>query len=103
MQGYLAKAGFESYEVVEMADPYVATAATAEEAELALGRYLRDMYGLVRIGQTWGEGADRWVIDRAKDVFTENGGFSLVFDDDVALWRCTVSRTAVVGIGRKLR
>jgi SAM-dependent methyltransferase len=103
MQGYLAKAGFESYEVVEMPDPYVATAPTAEEAELALGRYLRDMYGLVRIGQTWGDGADRWVIDRAKDVFTEDGGFSLVHDDEAGLWRCTVSRTAVVGIGRKIR
>ncbi len=106
-RGYLSAAGFPDVEVVEMADPYAATAPTAALAELALGRYLSDMYGLVRIQETWGAAADRWVIDRAKTVFRYPGPdgavseFTLRYDAGTRAWTATLPRMAVVGIGTK--
>ncbi|GGK72913.1 class I SAM-dependent methyltransferase [Mangrovihabitans endophyticus] len=102
--GYLAKAGFESYEVADMPDPYVAVADTADAAELSLGRYLLDMYGLVSIAHAFGDQADRVVIERARRIFQEpmTPGLRVQPQPD-GQWRCTVPRTAVIGIGRKLR
>jgi SAM-dependent methyltransferase len=107
MLGYLATAGFESFEVVDLADPYVATAATPVEAELGLGRYLLDMYGLVEIDRLHDGQAARWAIERARTIFRyprehgEVGQLSVRYDDDAEAWRCTVPRMAIVGVGRK--
>ncbi|MYS19379.1 Methyltransferase domain-containing protein [Streptomyces sp. DvalAA-14] len=98
----LTGAGFPRVDLVEMADPYVAVAPTAELAELALGRYLSDMYGLVEIQRTRGADADRWVIERAKDVFRCPGAeFSVRYDAAEHAWTAVLPRTAVVGIGTR--
>jgi SAM-dependent methyltransferase len=105
--GYLEAAGFDSYDVLDVADPYVATAATAAEAELDLGRYLLDMYGLVGVERMHNGPAERWAIERAKAIFqypAEHGDmshWSLYYDENVAAWRCTVPRMALVAVGRK--
>jgi ubiquinone/menaquinone biosynthesis C-methylase UbiE len=107
MCGYLSAAGFDAYEVIDMADPYVASGVTQQEAELALGRYLLDMYGLVKIDSIWGDQADRWVIEQAEEIFRYPNGsckpheFTVVFDASSDVWRSTIPRMAVVGIGRK--
>ncbi|CAL9618997.1 class I SAM-dependent methyltransferase [Streptomyces sp. NPDC058947] len=107
IDGYLEKAGFEHREVLEVDDPYTVTGATPEEAELAVGRYLLHMYGLVKVfdGRTERE-AYRWVADRAKSVFryaeTDGSvtGTALRRDDTTGEWHITVPRRAVVGVGR---
>ncbi|MEU9135614.1 class I SAM-dependent methyltransferase [Streptomyces sp. NPDC048404] len=107
MWGYLTKAGFESGEVTAMADPYVATAVTAREAELELGRYLLDMYGLAGIERRHPADAARHTVERAKTIFRdrrEDGSletFSVTYDTSARSWTCTVPRTAVLAIGRK--
>lgn len=104
LAGYLADAGFAEHEVVDMADPYVATAATAVAAELGLGRYLLYMYGLARIDRLPGTDARRWALDRARDIFRGPGPadrLSVRLDERTRMWRCTAPRTALVGIGRK--
>ncbi|MFE2531975.1 class I SAM-dependent methyltransferase [Streptomyces sp. NPDC059371] len=107
MGGYLTKAGFESGEVTEMADPYVATAATAREAELELGRYLLDMYGLAAIERRHAADAARHTVELAKSVFRERRAdgslesFSAAYDPSARSWTCTLPRTAVLAIGRK--
>ncbi|MCT9007264.1 class I SAM-dependent methyltransferase [Streptomyces sp. NPDC054766] len=107
IRGYLTKAGFESGEVTEMADPYVATAATAREAELELGSYLLDMYGLTGIAREHPSDASRHTVERAKTIFRDERAdgsletFSVAYDASARTWTCTVPRTAVLGIGRK--
>jgi ubiquinone/menaquinone biosynthesis C-methylase UbiE len=106
MLGYLASAGFESYEVLDLADPYVATAATPADAELGLGRYLLDMYGLVEIDRLYDGQAERWAIERARTIFRypgEDGQLTVRYDESSAAWQCTVPRMAIVGVGRKAR
>jgi ubiquinone/menaquinone biosynthesis C-methylase UbiE len=109
MLGYLTSAGFESYEVIDLADPYVATAVTPAEAELGLGRYLLDMYGLVEIERIHDGTAERWAIERARTIFRYPGEqdhlsqLSVRYDEDAKTWRCTVPRMAIVGVGRKAR
>jgi SAM-dependent methyltransferase len=105
--GYLSAAGFSVYEVIDMADPYVVSGATERDAELALGRYLLDMYGLAEIDSVWGRYADRWVIERTKEIFRylrescKPHEFAAVFAASVGVWRSTIPRVAVVGVGRK--
>ncbi|MEU4210780.1 class I SAM-dependent methyltransferase [Streptomyces sp. NPDC026206] len=104
---YLTKAGFEPVEVISMNDPYTAGAATPEAAEIDLGHYLLDMYGLTGIEDIHGPEAARRTIGLAKGIFREVGadgtvhGFSMRYDMSSKVWKCTVPRTAVVGIGRK--
>ncbi|MFJ6836729.1 class I SAM-dependent methyltransferase [Streptomyces sp. NPDC091209] len=106
--GYLTKAGFESGEVTEMADPYVATAATAPEAELELGRYLLDMYGLTGIERRHPADAPRHTVELAKTIFRDERAdgsletYSVVYDTTARAWTCTMPRTAVLAIGRKV-
>ena len=108
IRGCLVGVGFPRVDVVEMADPYVATAPSAHQAELALGRYLADMYGLVEIQETYGPDADRWVIDRAKDIFRyPRAGaapveFTVRHDPWRDMWTATLPRMAVVGVATKL-
>ncbi|KPI09481.1 Methyltransferase type 11 [Actinobacteria bacterium OK074] len=107
IRGCLVGAGFGRVDVIEMADPYVATAPRADQAELALGRYLSDMYGLVEIQDAYGPHADRWVIDRAKEIFhhsradTAPSEFTLRHDPRRDLWTATLPRMAVVGVATK--
>ncbi|MFI0964819.1 methyltransferase domain-containing protein [Streptomyces sp. NPDC021080] len=109
MWGYLTKAGFESGEVTEMADPYAATAPTAREAELELGRYLLDMYGLAGIEARYPADAARHTVERARTVFRAERAdgsleaFSVAYDPSAGSWTCTLPRTAVLAIGRKAR
>jgi SAM-dependent methyltransferase len=108
ISGYLAKAGFEAFEVVDVADPYVARAASPRRAALDLGRYLLNMYGLEKVSRVWGPAADRWVINQAKKIFRyvqPSGGvdgYSLDYDPSTSTWCATVPRVAIVGIARKL-
>jgi ubiquinone/menaquinone biosynthesis C-methylase UbiE len=96
IRGYLAGAGFDSVDVVEIDDPYVASGRTEAEAELSLGRYLLDMYGLVRVES---DRPERWTIERAKEIFRYPGDeFSLRWS---GRWRARLPRRAVVGIGRR--
>lgn len=84
-----------------MEDPYYSTGVTAEAAELAMGRYLVEMYGLVKAEQSMGkEGAARRVLDKAKQIF----GCTIpvhepIFDEVHCTWRMEVPRSAIVGIG----
>lgn len=108
IDGYLEKAGFDHREVREVDDPYTVVGATPEEAELALGRYLLHMYGLVKAldGRTE-EQAYRWVAERARSVFryVETSGSvtgtELRRNDTTGEWHMTVPRRAVVGVGRR--
>ncbi|MFE3525743.1 class I SAM-dependent methyltransferase [Streptomyces sp. NPDC059161] len=107
ISGYLTKAGFEWAEVSDMADPYVATAATAREAELEVGRYLLDMYGLTEIARLHPADADHHTIERAKAIFRQeraDGSLETArveYDGSAGTWKCTVPRVAVLGVGRK--
>ncbi|MEV5749482.1 class I SAM-dependent methyltransferase [Actinoallomurus sp. NPDC052308] len=109
IQEYLIKAGFDTYEVVEIDDPYTAVGETPETAELNLGEYLVNMYGLCRIQESLGEQeAFRWALDRAKQIFQYDNGDdeplrgTLEYDSDLRSWRMTIPRKALVGVGRRL-
>ncbi|MDX2394510.1 class I SAM-dependent methyltransferase [Streptomyces sp. DK15] len=108
IEGYLEQAGFDTYEVVEIDDPYTAVGATPEAAEIEIGRYLLNMYGLVKVfeGRTEEE-AYRWVTETAKAIFRYPAGpdglpgeSELVREEATGLWRLTIPRRAVVGVGR---
>lgn len=107
MRGYLVSAGFDWHEITDLADPYVATGATPVDAELNLGRYLLDMYGLVEVERLATGEASRWAIEQAKQIFRypDKPGwmseFSVRYDEIEATWRCTIPRMAIVGVGRK--
>ncbi|MGW0394926.1 class I SAM-dependent methyltransferase [Streptomyces sp. NPDC003042] len=108
IEGYLEKAEFDTYEVVEIDDPYTAVSDTPEGAEIEIGRYLLNMYGLVKVfeGRTEEE-AYRWVAETAKAIFRYPAGpdgkpveSELVHEEATRTWRITIPRRAVVGIGR---
>lgn len=108
IDGYLEKSGFEHREVLEIDDPYTVVGATPEEAELAIGRYLLHMYGLVKVfdGRAEQE-AYRWVAERAKSVFRYTGKDGSVTEtelrreDATGHWHLTVPRRAIIGVGRR--
>ncbi|HEU5158459.1 MAG TPA: class I SAM-dependent methyltransferase [Streptosporangiaceae bacterium] len=109
IQEHLIKAGFESYQVREVNDPYMATGRTREEAEIELGKYLVNMYGLNRAREAFGDlRAFRWAADKAQSIFNypdANGTFkksTMEYLDDQGLWRFTIPRIALVGVGRKM-
>ncbi|WP_431947439.1 class I SAM-dependent methyltransferase [Micromonospora marina] len=104
----LASAGFADVEVGRMDDSFVVSAATAEEAELELGRYLVNMYGLVRLVDELGTpAAYRRAFELASGIFVyEDGQGELcsVRTDRAPgrpLWSTTMPRAALVGFGRK--
>ncbi|MDQ0937541.1 class I SAM-dependent methyltransferase [Streptomyces turgidiscabies] len=107
IDGYLEKAGYDHREVVEIDDPYTAVGATPEEAEIEIGRYLLNMYGLVKVfdGRTENE-AYRWVTETAKSIFRYPDGegslaaAELRYEEGTGKWRLTIPRRAVVGVGR---
>ncbi|MFJ2773995.1 class I SAM-dependent methyltransferase [Streptomyces sp. NPDC087300] len=106
--GYLEKAGFDSCDVLEIDDPYTATGPTPEAAELEIGKYLLNMYGLTKLLKDRDEAdAYRWTAKTAQSIFRyedAKGGLleaELGFDEESDAWRITIPRRAVVGIGRK--
>lgn len=104
IDGYFTAAGFASTRVIDMLDPYTASAATARLAELELGNYLLDMYGLLKAREIFGEHAAEWALDRAKEIFRyatlgEVGEFSLGYDERQQAWVSMLPRVAIVGIG----
>ncbi|MGA4846176.1 class I SAM-dependent methyltransferase [Streptomyces sp. G5(2025)] len=105
--GYLAMAGYDHHEVTEIDDPYTAVGDSPEEAELEIGRYLLNMYGLVKVfdGRTDDE-AYRWVTETARAIFRYPEGegslaeSELRYEEADRKWRITIPRRAVVGVGR---
>ncbi|QIS21550.1 methyltransferase domain-containing protein [Nocardia terpenica] len=105
---YLAKAGFSSWEVLEIDDPIIATGETAERAELNLGAYLVNMYGLVEAQAAFGEHeATVWAVAQAREIFRYStvGGeidcCAVDYDLERRAWRARLPRKAIVGVGRK--
>jgi SAM-dependent methyltransferase len=104
LAGYLAKAGFTDSEIVEIDDPYRAGGDTAEAAELAIGQYLVNMYGLVKVEESLGaDGAARWALARARQIFGHGhpDAASPRQDPETGTWQVTVHRTALVGIAHR--
>ncbi|MFJ3084597.1 class I SAM-dependent methyltransferase [Streptomyces halstedii] len=106
--GYLSDAGFADVELVLMDDPFIVWGLTEEGAELELGRYLVDMYGLVGLVQELGEqGAYRRAFELASDIFRyegSDGRYDAVraqYDEVTATWSMTMPRQALVVFGRK--
>lgn len=105
IHGSLLKAGFDGCELLEIDDPYSAIASTPEEAELRLGEYLVNMYGLSKAREMFGDRkAFRWAIYQAKRIFRHPDGAetTIVQETGSGSWRVTVPRVAIVGVGRKL-
>jgi hypothetical protein len=108
IEEYITKAGFDSCTVMDIDDPYVAIGDSPEEAELNLGEYLVNMYGLVRAQELMGkQEAFRWAVERGKEIFRYAGpdetitGCSVEYVPERRVWRATLPRKALVGVGRK--
>ncbi|MET9291372.1 methyltransferase domain-containing protein [Streptomyces sp. NPDC003077] len=108
IRGHLAKAGYATYEVLEIDDPYTSTGETAEEAELRLGEYLVNMYGLRKAQDALGDqAAFLWAVEQARAIFrypNDDGTVlesTTAYDQDAAVWRFMIPRRALVGVGRK--
>lgn len=109
-ESYLRSAGFGEVELRLMDDPFVVSGPSRAEAELELGRYLADMYGLVGLVDEYGpEFGHRRAFELACDIFRyeehEPGRREVRVFPDAAqgTWTATMPREALVGIGRKLR
>ncbi|MFF4486642.1 class I SAM-dependent methyltransferase [Streptomyces sp. NPDC001544] len=104
----LRSAGFEDVAPVLMDDSFVVSGATKEQAELELGRYMADMYGLEKLYDELGmQGACRRTFELVCDIFRyEDGadGYREVhasFDESESAWTVTMPREALVVSGRK--
>ncbi|MBG7696659.1 methyltransferase domain-containing protein [Streptomyces sp. MC1] len=105
---YLHASGFADVETFLMEDPFVMWGETREEAELELGRYLTEMYGLVRLTEERGElAAYRHTFELAQEIFRyeQPGGryreVSSQWDDSRGKWSAVMPRDAYIGLGRK--
>jgi hypothetical protein len=101
---HFLQAGFSGCELLQIHDPFVAVAATPEAAELNIGEYLVDMYGLSRVREKLGaERASRWAVERAKQIFRYPDGLETTMEQlgRGDSWRITIPRLAIVGVGRK--
>jgi SAM-dependent methyltransferase len=105
---YLRSAGFTDVQAVAVDDAFTVTGATRDEAELALGRYLVEMYGLVKLVDEYGaEGSFRRAFDMAGDIFRYSepvGALSRIsvrYDRDRGEWSSTMPREAVAILGVK--
>jgi len=106
---YLIKAGFGSVEVLEIDDPYMATGKDPKEAELRVGEYLVDMYGLRKAQENLGDAAAfRWAATQAKEMFrypAEDGAMLesvTEYVEQMNAWRCTIPRRAIIGVAEKI-
>ncbi len=92
-------------QVTEIIDPFVAAAPTRAEARLRLGRYLTDMYGLVRAEAELGPDVSGWAVERAEDIFrftTQDGtAMGPRFERTDGSWAYLVPRPALVGTAVK--
>jgi hypothetical protein len=95
----LAGAGFGELEAGLMDDTFVVSGRTREHAQQALGKYLVDMYGLVRLVDEHGaDGAHRRAFELAQAIFRypdaaagrRSTGCS--FDPAGNTWRVTMPR-----------
>lgn len=107
-KSYLDSAGFVDVEVRLMDDPFVVRGRTEDEAELGLGRYLVDMYGLVGLIEESGpEGAYKLAFELACEIFQyerpggERHEVRGKYDDPTRSWSMTMPREALVVFGRK--
>lgn len=108
MASYLHVSGFTDVETFPMEDPFVTWGETRKEAELELGRYLAEMYGLVRLMEEHGQpAAYAHVLDIARDIFRykqPDGRFlevSVQYDETRGKWSAAMPREAYIGLARK--
>jgi SAM-dependent methyltransferase len=97
--GHLEAAGFADVRTSPIDDSFVVHGPTRQTAQLALGRYLTAMYGLVRLTEQLGpQGAHRRAFELASEVFGEVG---LSLHEETGEWSATMPREALVVYGRK--
>jgi len=103
LAAYTEIAGFSRYRIFDMVDSYRIVAESPEDAELRMGKYLVDMYGLVKVEQSSGaEEAARWVMGKARDIFgRKSPAIGPIFDKADQIWRIEVPRTALVAVGMR--
>jgi SAM-dependent methyltransferase len=107
-ESLLTSAGFAEVELLLMDDPFLVTGPTRKQAELELGRYLVDMYGLVTLVDEYGpEGAGRRAFELACDIFQyerpepDRRAVCAEHDAERDRWKVTMPREALVCVGRK--
>jgi len=105
---HLTDAGFSDIRLVDIDDGYVTWGATEGEAELAMGKYLLEMYGLVRLLEgSDEEGAYRQAFSLGRKIFRYDDGngktieAGLRHNEGVGMWAAEMPRRAIVGFGRK--
>jgi hypothetical protein len=108
MESYLNSAGFTDIGNLLMDDPFVTWGPTRNQAELALGGYLCDMYGLVRLNAEYGtRGARKRAFELAVDTFrydgSRSGSVRSDYDRRRGMWCTRMPRVALVSFGRKPR
>ncbi|KAJ5864523.1 uncharacterized protein N7529_006439 [Penicillium soppii] len=103
MQKYFIGAGFQNFQIFEMLDPYSAIAESPEKADLAMGAYLVNMYGLTKLEEAKGqEDAARWALEKAREVFGKSSEISgPEYDESEEKWRTIVPRMALVGVATR--
>ncbi|MET7834686.1 class I SAM-dependent methyltransferase [Micromonospora sediminicola] len=107
-ESYLRSAGFGDVELLSMDDSFVVSGPTREQAELELGRYLVNMYGLVGLVDEYGpEHGSRRAFELACDTFRYDGWeparreVRVAHDAAQGAWTAAMPREALVGVGRK--
>ncbi|MFB6849651.1 class I SAM-dependent methyltransferase [Streptomyces sp. NPDC056373] len=107
-ESLLTSAGFTDVELLSLDDPFVVKGPTREQAELELGRYLVDMYGLVALVDEYGpEDAARRAFELACDIFQyerpEPARSAVCAEPDTVgdQWTVTMPREALVAVGRR--
>jgi len=109
-RAYFQSAGFQRVELFQMDDPFVVEGDDPRHAELELGRYLVEMYGLVRLAEENGQtGGYRRAYELACEIFRypqRNQATQEVhtsFSGMTGKWSVTMPREALVAHGRKPR
>ena len=108
MTAYLEKAGFEDGTVLDVEDPYRVVADSPHQAELAMGHYLLNMYGLVGIARSFApDRAAELVLDRAREVFgaplpgRSRPDTDPRLDPDTGRWHLEIPRSALVAVAHR--
>ncbi|MGW9438093.1 class I SAM-dependent methyltransferase [Streptomyces sp. NPDC055607] len=108
IRGYLRTAGFHEVAVDEMDDSFSTSGPSITAAEVAMGRYLVDMYGLEKLRDRLGEpDCYRRAFDMADRIFRYPEGdgsparTTFTTDPGDGSARVVLPRRALVGIGRK--
>ena len=108
MTAYLEKAGFQDGTVLDVEDPYRVVADSPHRAELAMGHYLLNMYGLVGIARSFSPNrAAELVLDRAREVFGAPRADGTRPDTDprqdpaTGRWHLEIPRGALVAVAHR--